>query len=159
MYSLHVWDLFLHCRAMQAWMEWCLQPCLGFGWFVCLQNFWITEWILVKLGGMMGEGLRNNQLHFGTNTANFYHFHQHCKLDRFHICVNFSVQHHCLKTSINFNLKIFCLLGQYYTECHYWIVKQITFGGSPILWKRCPTLGTFSRANLFPRDFTLSMAL
>lgn len=36
---------------------------------------------------------------------------------------------------------------------------MLTFGGSPILWKRWPTLGTFSRANLFPRDFTRSMAL
>lgn len=34
-----------------------------------------------------------------------------------------------------------------------------TLGGSPMRLKRCPTLGTFSRASLFPRDFTLSMAL
>lgn len=39
------------------------------------------------------------------------------------------------------------------------VIEGLTFGGSPILWKRCPTLGTFSRASLFPLDFTLSMAL
>lgn len=34
-----------------------------------------------------------------------------------------------------------------------------TLGGRPTLWKRRPTLGTFSRAYFFPLDFALSMAL
>ena len=44
-------------------------------------------------------------------------------------------------------------------DYYHVITLSFTLGGSPILWKRCPTLGTFSRANFFPRDLTLSMAL
>ena len=45
-------------------------------------------------------------------------------------------------------------------SAHTWVcVCVCTLGGRPTLWKRRPTLGTFSRAYFFPRDLALSMAL